>query len=220
MIDHEPEDVKTAVKFFSDTVLLAELKSSSNLNVEYLSEKHGITSEVLEAYYKFSKFKYECGMYKDAEHMLGHYLSVTQTHTTSHLGALWGRLACRIVQANWTDSLEDFHAVKEAIEVRSIAPIDQLRQRAWLMHWGLFVNLNLGGVGIEKLADLFTEKVRLHFIRFQLNILQSTNSSILSVAIPPNSGKLMPLAASILQRSSDLESLPTPHSIGSEGLAG
>lgn len=159
MIDNEPDDVKIAAKFFSDSGTLAELKSNSNLNIEYVSSNHGITSEVLEAYYKFSKFKYECGMYTNAEDMLGHYLSVTQSHTASHLGALWGRLACRIVQAKWTDSLEDFHAVKEAIEVRSIAPIDQLRQRAWLMHWGLFVYLNRGAEGIEKLADLFSEKV-------------------------------------------------------------
>ena len=162
-MDNEPVEVKKLDAFFSETAVVAELKTNSNLNVDFLSTNHGITAEMLEIYYKFSKFKYECGMYTDAETMLGHYLSVIQPHSASHLGALWGRLACRIVQARWSESLEDLHAVKEAIEVRSISPIDQLRQRAWLMHWGLFVYMNRGAEGVEKLAFLFSEKVKLNY---------------------------------------------------------
>ena len=159
IIDNEPGEVKKAAAFFNDIATITELKANSNLNIEFLSAHHGLTSEIIEAYYKFSKFKYECGMYTEAETMLGHYLSVVPVHSSSHLGALWGRLACRIVQAKWTDSLEDLHAVKDAIETRNTSPIDQLRQRAWLMHWALFVYLNRGAEGVEKLAYLYSEKV-------------------------------------------------------------
>ena len=48
-------------------------------------------------------------------------------------------------------------AVKNAIESRSIAPMDQLRQRAWLMHWGLFVFMNQRD-GYDLHADFFHEK--------------------------------------------------------------
>ena len=157
-MDNEPVEVKTVEDFFSESAVVAELKTNSNLNLDFLSANFGITADMLEVYYKFSKFKYECGMYTEAEAMLGHYLSVIQPHSPSHLGALWGRLACRIVQAKWGESLEDLHAVKEAIEIRSISSVDQLRQRAWLMHWGLFVYMNRGSEGVEKLAYLFSEK--------------------------------------------------------------
>eukprot|EP01038_Epipyxis_sp_PR26KG_P006043 gene6043-8320_t len=160
IIDHEPEVVKKITEFFEDKATVSELKASTNLNVEYLSANHGITSEGLEAYYKFTKFKYECGMYIDAEEMLGNYLSVSQPHNSSYLGALWGRLACRILQTKWAEAITDLKEVKEAIDIRNISPIDQLRQRAWLMHWSLFVFWN-HREGVELLADFFSEKAYL-----------------------------------------------------------
>ena len=163
-IDNEPESVKIVSAFFANTGLVEELKAtSSNFTIEYLSANHGITPEALEQYYKFAKFKYECGMYSEAEEMLGNFLSVVQSQSGSIQGALWGRLACRILQAKWELSLSDLAAVKEAVEIRNIAPMDQLRQRAWLLHWGLFVYINQRD-GIDALVDFVTEKPYLQTI--------------------------------------------------------
>ncbi len=161
VIDHEPEVVQRVSSFFSNVELIAQLRAASNFTLDFLSQHHGITQDSLEAYYKFAKFKYECGMYIEAEEMLGNYLSVQQPvtpgNTSSHQGALWGKLACRILQAKWEDSLNDLNAVKESIEVRNVNPMDQLRQRGWLMHWSLFVYLNQRD-GMEALVDLFSER--------------------------------------------------------------
>lgn len=162
IIDHEPAEIVQRVStFFSNVELIAQLRAGSNFTLDFLSQHHGITQEALEAYYKFAKFKYECGMYIEAEEMLGNYLSVQQpvtpSNAPSHQGALWGKLACRILQAKWEDSLNDLNAVKESIEVRNVNPMDQLRQRAWLMHWSLFVYLNQRD-GMEALVDLFSER--------------------------------------------------------------
>lgn len=156
-IDNEPESVQQVTTFFADTETVNTLKADGNLTSEYIKTNHNISLDALDSYYKFSKFKYECGMYRDAEEMICNYLSVQQPHSASYLGALWGRLACRILQAKWADSLTDLAAVKESIEVRNVAPIDQLRQRAWLMHWGLFVFLNQRD-GADALVGLFSEK--------------------------------------------------------------
>jgi translation initiation factor 3 subunit E len=157
-MDNEPEAVKHVAAFFANGNLVEELKATpSNFTLEYLSANHGITGDALEKYYKFAKFKYECGMYVDAEEMLGNFLSVVQSQNSSVLGALWGRLACRILQAKWELSLSDLAAVKDAVEIRNIAPSDQLRQRAWLLHWGLFVYINQRE-GIDALVDFMTEK--------------------------------------------------------------
>mmetsp|Transcript_16771 Transcript_16771/g.25199 ORF Transcript_16771/g.25199 Transcript_16771/m.25199 type:complete len:475 (+) Transcript_16771:67-1491(+) len=162
-MDNESDAVKLCSEFFNNEELVESLKSGDNLTIEYVSAHHGITVAVLEEYYKFSKFKYDCGMYTDAEDMLGNYLSIVQSQTSTVLGALWGRLACRILQAKWDDSLTDLHAIKEAIESRSIAPMDQLRQRAWLMHWALFVFLNQRD-GTDALYEFFSEKIYLQTI--------------------------------------------------------
>lgn len=156
-IDNEPDAVKLVAEFFSDEEAVSELKGSAQLNFDYLAEKKGITADALESYYKFAKFKYECGMYSEAEVMLVHYLSISQSPSPSWLGALWGRLVCRIVQAKWEEALTDLMAVKEAIDARNVSHVDQIRQRAWLLHWGLFVYINQREPH-ELLADFISEK--------------------------------------------------------------
>jgi len=165
-IDNEPEAVKLVAEFFRDETLISDLKANANLTVDYIASHHGITADVLEAYYKFSKFKYECGIYSEAEEMLCNYLSISQSPSPSWQGALWGRLVCRILQAKWEDSLADLVAVKEVIDARSVSHVDQIRQRAWLLHWGLFVYMNQRD-SHELLADFFSEK---HYLQTMENL--------------------------------------------------
>jgi translation initiation factor 3 subunit E len=60
----------------------------------------------------------------------------------------------------WDLALTDLEKVKEAIDGRHIAPIDQLRQRAWVLHWGLLVYINQRD-GIDSLTDFFSDRVYL-----------------------------------------------------------
>lgn len=167
-IDNEPETVKICEQFFGNEELISGLKVGANLSMEYLTTNHNISAGMLEEYYKYGKFKYDCGMYADAYSILGNFLSVMQqVQTSSVLGALWGRLACKILQGlledKWNDALLDFNAVKDAIESRGIPPVDQLNQRAWLLHWGLFIFLKQPN-GCDLLFDFFSEKVYLQTI--------------------------------------------------------
>ena len=157
VLDNEPEVVQELGSFFNNKELIFELKSSGSLNAEGIASAHGVTTDKLVSYYKNGKFKYECGMYDQAEAMLTHVLTIQQIPANIRLGALWGRLACRILQAKWDETMGDFLAIKEAIEGKGIAPLDQIRLRAWLMHWGLFVHCNRQD-GIDSLADLFSDK--------------------------------------------------------------
>jgi translation initiation factor 3 subunit E len=164
LIDHEPAEVKLVTNFFAQKDLISELIAKNSLTLENISAKYQITAEVLDAYYKFSKFKYECGMYKEVEEMLCNFLSIQQpAGTPSYVGALWGRLACQILLAKWGGTVSDLQAVKEAIDVRNASHINQLKQRAWLLHWGLFILLSHRD-GAETLADLFAEKAYLQTV--------------------------------------------------------
>ena len=163
-IDNEPDNIKLVKTFFANTEVIDELRSSSGLNTDILSTRHGITLETLEIYYKFAKFNYECGMYNEAEEMLGNFLSVVQPgQSSSVLAARWGRLACRILTAKWDLAAQDLAAIKEAIDVRNVTAVDQLKQRAWLLHWALFVHINQRD-GVDALADFFSEKVYLQTV--------------------------------------------------------
>lgn len=159
-LDNEPESVGKVKRIFENDGLLSQLKNSANLSLDYLSNNESINAETLESFYQYSKFKYECGVYEEAAIMLNNYLSIHQVQSSSFVGALWGRLACRILQASWENSVTDFVAVKDAIESRSITPMDQLFQRAWLLHWSLFVFMNQRD-GFDSCGDFFSEKIYL-----------------------------------------------------------
>jgi translation initiation factor 3 subunit E len=162
-LDHVPANVTKAIQFFNNDDLVKSLRESSTLSLEHISSAHGITWEVLEQYHKWSKLQYECGQYVEAETILENFLSVNQPMSPSYLNALWGRLACRIIQAKWDLSLNDLEKVKEAIDNRNIPHMDQLRQRAWLLHWSLLVYMNQRD-GVDPLTDFFSEKSYLQTI--------------------------------------------------------
>ena len=160
-LDNEPELVKKVSEFFGKAELIEQLKSTAaNFTAEYLAANHGISAEALDKYYKWGKFKFDCGLYGDADAILTNFLSVVQPSSSTVVGACWGQLASRILEARWEASLESLTKVKETIDVRSVAPLDQLRQRAWLLHWGLFVHINQRD-GVDALVDFFSEKVYL-----------------------------------------------------------
>ena len=160
-IDNPPEDVKLVTAFFQsrESSEASTAATTTTVSLESLAAQ-GITAEALESYYRYGKFKYECGIYNEAEEMLGNYLSISHLQSSSVIGAKWGRLACRILGAKWDLASQDLASVKEAIDVRNVAPVDLLKQRAWLLHWALFVHINQRD-GIDSLTDFFSEKVYL-----------------------------------------------------------
>ncbi len=162
LIDNEPAVVQRVAAVFGSTDSTDEQHRPAAFSVESLAQQ-GVTVEDLEAYYRHGKFKYECGMYNDAEQMLGNFIGVAQLQSPSVLGARWGRLACRILGARWDLAMQDLTAIKEVIDTRSVSPVDQIRQRAWFLHWSLFVYINQRD-GVDALADLFSEKVYLQTI--------------------------------------------------------
>ena len=101
-LDNEPEVVKEVTAFFANTELVTGLKSANGFNADNLASEYGITSDKLTAYYRYSKFKYECGMYDQAEEMLSLFLSVGQAQTSIWLGALWGDLLAASCKPNGT----------------------------------------------------------------------------------------------------------------------
>lgn len=159
-VDNETPDIIQCRNFFENNREEAEAKNGGHLTIETLTDTFNISQTALDNYYKFAKFKFDCGMYSDAEIMLENYLAIGQAQNSFVLGALWGRLACRILQGKWDVCVHDFNAVKEAIESRSISQLDQIRQRAWLMHWSLFVFLNQRD-GTELFIDFVSDKIYL-----------------------------------------------------------
>jgi translation initiation factor 3 subunit E len=71
------------------------------------------------------------------------------------MSALWGKLGSDILMQNFEAARDDIFKLKETIDNQTFAaPLVQLQQRTWLMHWSLFVFWN-HEKGRDDLIDLF-----------------------------------------------------------------
>ncbi|KAJ8601362.1 hypothetical protein CTAYLR_005008 [Chrysophaeum taylorii] len=147
------------------------LKRDGMFTAAHLLEQHEITGAMLDEYYDFAKFLYECGDYQNARDMLDHYLGLnaaSQSSPTSmstrYFQALWGKLASEVLLKNWDDALADLTKLKQVVDERNSPPLEQLQQRSWLLHWSLFVFFN-HGKGHDGIIDLFLSEKYLQAIQ-------------------------------------------------------
>jgi len=136
-----------------------------------LEENFQVTTEEVDALYKYAKFQYDCGNYSGAAEYLYHFRSLNQ-NPEKNFSALWGKFAAEILMQNWEDALKDMQHLKDLIDSKSFtSPLKQLQQRTWLIHWSLFVFFNHPN-GRNGIIDLFLSE------RY-LNAIQTTCPHIL-----------------------------------------
>ena len=146
LIRHDPDEKNQAqtnaqplLNLINDQASVHALKQKNAFNIQSLEEDHCITSDHVLALKKYAKFEYECGNYEQAETLLATFRTLTNSPDDA-FSALWGKLACEILLKKWDAAIEDINALREAIDARSsTSALMQLQQRAWLMHWALFV---------------------------------------------------------------------------------
>ena len=65
--------------------------------------------------------------------------------------ALWGKLACEILTQNMVSAAEDLFKIVAGIDAEdaSVSHTLKLGQRAWVLHWALFVFFNTPKGGRE-----------------------------------------------------------------------
>merc|ERR1712033_146591 len=131
---------------------------------ETLQKDHAFKPEYLDVLYDFAKFQYECGNYSGAAEYLYFHRVLAPPTDKNFMNALWGKLASEILMQNWDTALEDVNRIKEIIDsggqVGGMSlggmgnPLQALQQRAWLIHWSLFVFFN-HPKGRDHIIDLF-----------------------------------------------------------------
>merc|ERR1739838_68423 len=131
---------------------------------ETLQKDHAFKPEYLDVLYDFAKFQYECGNYSGAAEYLYFHRVLAPPTDKNFMNALWGKLASEILMQNWDTALEDVNRIKEIIDSGGMVggmslggmgnPLQALQQRAWLIHWSLFVFFN-HPKGRDHIIDLF-----------------------------------------------------------------
>lgn len=111
-------------------------------NAKTAAEVHGVLAADVEALYKFAKFEYECGEYERASEHLG-AVTILCADGERCESALWGKFAADILLQNWSAALDDMNRLRDAVENNSSSSaFVKMKQRAWLLHYALYVFFN------------------------------------------------------------------------------
>ncbi|KYR00313.1 proteasome component region PCI domain-containing protein [Tieghemostelium lacteum] len=111
---------------------------SMSTNISVLYDK--VTANLLQSLYKLAKLTFEQGKYKQAKDLLEVFV-LLNPGSDKHLSALWGMLESDILSGNWVGAVGGIASLKQQIDVHG-TPVDQLYQRAWLVHRSLFIYFN------------------------------------------------------------------------------
>ncbi|GAB4815184.1 hypothetical protein N2152v2_002230 [Parachlorella kessleri] len=148
--------VKPITEFLSNEDNVKLLKQDKAQNMAFLQKEFSIGAEEVDALYHFAKWNFECGNYSAAAEYLYHYRTLS-TNPERNVGAMWGKVAADILLQDFDTAMEDLLKLKEALDLDTFAPVaKQLQQKAWLMHWSLFVFFNHEN-GLNALIDLFMQ---------------------------------------------------------------
>jgi translation initiation factor 3 subunit E len=153
------EKTEPIVRVFENEDVLAKIQTArvdGRQLFEYLETEHEFQAEMLDTLYDYAKFQYECGNYSGAAEYLYFHRVLTPNDDKNTVNALWGKLASEILMQNWDMAYDDMMRLKEVIDSSNASPLQLLQQRAWLIHWSLFVFFNLiPAKGRESLIEMF-----------------------------------------------------------------
>jgi len=158
------------LRVVENQILTKQLKTEKNFTPQFLEEKYGVTSQSIDALYRYAKFQFECGNYSGAADFLFHFRALSND-SDKNFSALWGKFAAQILMQEWEDALKDLNNLRELIDSKNFTSLQQLQQRTWLIHWSLFVFFNHPN-GKNILIELF-------FQEKYLSAIQSTCPHIL-----------------------------------------
>ncbi|KAI9721402.1 MAG: eukaryotic translation initiation factor 3 subunit E [Chrysothrix sp. TS-e1954] len=132
------EETAKITSLLEDPEVTNNLRSDKVANLNYLKETHGVTLEEVTLLYDYGHFLYSIGDYSAASDTLFSF-RLLSTDNERISAASWGKLACEILQANYETAMEEIAKMRDTIDTRLFnAPLAQLHQRTWLLHWSLF----------------------------------------------------------------------------------
>jgi len=138
-----------------DVAAIVEKNRDSQQLWDYLLERYGFDRERLVDVYHYGKFMYDVGNYAIASTNLDTYRNLAPPDSKYYSSAQWGKLASEILQQNWDEAMDELNRLKDNISSAvHLSYSEILIQRAWLIHWGLFVYFN-HPQGRDSIIDVF-----------------------------------------------------------------
>ncbi|MCJ1376026.1 eukaryotic translation initiation factor 3 subunit E [Loxospora ochrophaea] len=136
------EETSQIDELLNDDNVVSNLRSDKVANMKFLEQQHGVTIEMVDMLYDYGRFRYSCGNYAEAAHLLDQF-RILSTDNDKVSSATWGKLASDILTTNWEVVMDEVNKVKESVDTKLFNnPLAQLQHRTWLIHWSLFPFFN------------------------------------------------------------------------------
>lgn len=152
---------------------LEELKKCTS--IPEICKTFELAHDSVEALFAYARLQFQCGNYSLSADLLKHYRSMLlqdseRPRHDRHMPALWGSLASHILNAEWEQAADQTLKLDDFLEnqLKTMPKTESLTQRAWLLHWVLFIIFKSPTPQV-KLLDLF---------------LSEKSMSIMAVACP------------------------------------
>jgi len=150
-----------------EEVVAAELNSKS---VTQFMKDHNLADDCWDKLFAYAIKHFMCGGYTLSASLLKHYRNIIQKDPEREdpkktSAALWGSLACHILNAEWTLAAELAHKLDEHIDSKRQTKHEEVASRLWLLHWSLFIIFKCDKPGqFTKLVDMFLSDKHLQII--------------------------------------------------------
>ncbi|OWA52038.1 Eukaryotic translation initiation factor 3 subunit E [Hypsibius exemplaris] len=145
-LNERQQETEQILGFFQadDVKVTVENSNDSDELYNTLVRVHEFKPEMLDTIYDWAKFNFECGNYKGATEYLDLFRSVAPTNHAKQRPARWGKAAGEILLQEWDTALADLNQLKADIDnsVDRVPITESLNDRAWLIHWSLYVFFN------------------------------------------------------------------------------
>jgi hypothetical protein len=148
-LDLSPTSTSDTAKIDGETEA-SNLEELPQLDASVLDKVRQIrdvfSEDLFDALYEYARFQFDCGNYAESRELLRLYRAlVPDLDWERDLGLHWGMLASEILENRWEPALQEIENLRAFITSLSgssspvLNPLQQLQQRTWLLHWGLFV---------------------------------------------------------------------------------
>ncbi|KAF6001068.1 eukaryotic translation initiation factor 3 subunit E [Cyanidiococcus yangmingshanensis] len=142
-----PAKATTLSKTDPESNNIEEMLALDEAALEILrQEREAFSEDLYDALYEYARFQFDCGNYAESRELLRLYRALARgLDWERDLALRWGALAAEILENHWETALQEMQNLRELIASLSASntpalnPLQQLQQRTWLLHWGLFI---------------------------------------------------------------------------------
>jgi len=175
--------VGSFIDFLSNKSLVLKLLDDKTFTPSFLLDKYKFDANAIDLLFEYCKIRINCGQYKHTNILLRYYRLLT-VDVKKEYQALWAKLLCEILLNEWEDAHRSLKLLRKVLDDQTrsqqfgqlnaakseekddekgveleenpvqLSSSKLMKEKAWFLHWSLFIYYNREGNLMSELIDL------------------------------------------------------------------